>query len=63
MGKMAQSQKIHRDNLLPVLKDFKSILKYIYRDGFLQAIHKEYTNLERRGTWRTIPRPKIGPQT
>ena len=63
MGKMAQSQKIHRDNLSPAPKGFKSMLKYIHWDGFLQATHKEYADLKRRGTWRTVPRPKTGPQT
>ena len=63
IDKSIYTQKIYRDNLSSAPRNFKSILKYTHRDRFLQAIYKEYTDLERYRTWRSVPRPKTGPQT
>lgn len=47
-------RKIHRDELPPPPKNWKELIRHQYREDFLTAATKEYTDLEGRGTFKVV---------
>ena len=45
---------LYRDNLPPEPKNIKELRKHPLTAGFLKAIEKEYNDLKRRGTFKTV---------
>lgn len=59
-------RKIHRDELPPPPKNWKELIRHQYREDFLTAATKEYTDLEGRGTFKVVdktPSVKTVPTT
>ena len=48
------SLSLYWDNLPPKLKNLKELRKHPLTTSFKKAIEKEYNNLKRRGTFKTI---------
>ena len=55
-GTHHSSQRMHRDQLPPPPRSWKDLQSYPQKEGFLAAATKEYNNLERRNTFRKVPR-------
>src|SRR5439155_11708887 len=47
-------QQLHRDQLLPLLRSWKELQTHTHRDEFLMAARKEYSDLDKRQTFRPI---------
>jgi len=50
------SSSLHRDNLPPKPKNLKELRKHPLTTGFQKAIEKEYNDLKRQGTFKTVPK-------
>lgn len=61
LEKVRAPTAIHRDNLPEEPKTWKQMLKHPYSEGFQLAAVKEYKDLERRGTWKVVPRATAEP--
>jgi hypothetical protein len=49
-------RRVHREQLPPPPRSWKELLKHPQREGFRAAAEKEYRDLERRQTFRLVPR-------
>jgi hypothetical protein len=53
-------RRLHRDQLPPTPRTWKELLKHPHCEGFLTAATKEYKDLERRNTFKHVPKtPEI----
>jgi hypothetical protein len=54
-------RRVHREQLPPPPRSWKELLKHPQHEGFRAAAEKEYRDLERRQTFRLVPRTsKLG---
>ena len=51
---------LYWDNLLPKLKNLKDLKKHFLTTGFQKAIKKEYNDLKRRKTFKTVLKEEVG---
>jgi hypothetical protein len=51
-----RSSSLYRDNLSPEPKNLKDLRKHPLTAGFQKAMEKEYNNLKRRKTFKTVPK-------
>ena len=51
-----RSSSLHRDNLPPEPRNLKELRKHPLTAGFQIAMEKEYNDLKRRGTFKTVPK-------
>ena len=54
-----RSSSLHWDNLLLKLKNLKDLKKHFLTAGFQKAIKKEYNDLKRCGTFKTVPKEEV----
>jgi hypothetical protein len=51
-------KRFHRNDLPPEPKNWRQMVKHPHRDGFMKAAHREFTELNGKGTFRPVVRPK-----
>jgi hypothetical protein len=47
-------KRLHRNNLPPLLKSWKQILKHPYKQGFSNATRVEYSKLKNKNIYKEI---------
>jgi hypothetical protein len=55
-----RSSSLYQDNLLPKPKNLKELRKYPLTAGFQKAIKKEYNDLKRYKTFKTVLKKEVG---